>query len=165
MSRGYCCFRSILCWSHFLFPLRTHKILLQSVKEDRAIFVWPCKMVLVSVRHLFYQPVDEKIKTWTLRFPAKENPNMDKALFDWPMCCSMTSKPSIDWFLEYLKHCHILFYTFQGQGCNTKDNLLWEPAKINFKFHRNWENTGKFVMRKTPFSEIWSFWSLFFGLP
>ena len=24
------------------------------------------------------------IKTWPLRFPAKENPNIDKALFDWP---------------------------------------------------------------------------------
>ena len=26
--------------------------------------------------------MDEKIKTWTLRFSAKENPNMEKALFD-----------------------------------------------------------------------------------
>ena len=42
-------------------------------------------MVTVSVRYLFYQPIDEKIKTWTLRFPAKENPNMEKALFDWPI--------------------------------------------------------------------------------
>ena len=42
-------------------------------------------MVSVSVRYLFYQPMDEKIKTWTLRFPAKENPNMEKALFDWPI--------------------------------------------------------------------------------
>ena len=42
-------------------------------------------MVTVSVRYLFYQPTDEKIKTWTLRFPAKENPNMEKALFDWPI--------------------------------------------------------------------------------
>ena len=40
------------------------------------------KMVSVSVRYLFYQPMDEKNKTWTLRFPAKENPNMEKALFD-----------------------------------------------------------------------------------
>ena len=24
------------------------------------------------VRYLFYQPMDEKIKTWTLRFPTKE---------------------------------------------------------------------------------------------
>ena len=32
-----------------------------------------------------YQPMDEKVKTWTLRFPAKENPNMEKALFDWPI--------------------------------------------------------------------------------
>ena len=42
-------------------------------------------MVLVSVRYLFYQPTDEKIKTWTLRFPAKQNSNMEKALFDWPI--------------------------------------------------------------------------------
>ena len=42
-------------------------------------------MVLVSVRYLFYQPMDEKIKTWTLRFPAKENPSMERALFDWPI--------------------------------------------------------------------------------
>ena len=34
---------------------------------------------------LFYQPMDEKIKTWLLRLPAKENPNMEKALFDWPI--------------------------------------------------------------------------------
>ena len=35
-------------------------------------------MVSVSVRYLFYQPMHEKFKTWTstLRFPAKENPNI-----------------------------------------------------------------------------------------
>ena len=43
----------------------------------RAIFVWPWKMVSVSVRYLFYQPMDEKIKTCPFRFPAKENPNME----------------------------------------------------------------------------------------
>ena len=53
--------------------------------NNRAIFVWPWKMVSVSVRYLFYQPMDEKIKTWPLSFPAKENPNMEKALFDWPI--------------------------------------------------------------------------------
>ena len=42
-------------------------------------------MVLLSVCYLFYQPMDEKIKTWPLRFPTKENPNMEKALFDWPI--------------------------------------------------------------------------------
>ena len=29
--------------------------------------------------------MDEKIKTWPLRFPAKENPKIEKALFDWPV--------------------------------------------------------------------------------
>ena len=42
-------------------------------------------MVSVSVRYLFYQPIDEKIKTWTLRSSAKEYPYMEKALFDWPI--------------------------------------------------------------------------------
>ena len=51
-------------------------------------------MVSISVRYLFYQPMDEKIKTWPLRFPAKENPNMDKALFDWPIVlqCDVKAK-------------------------------------------------------------------------
>ena len=53
--------------------------------SDRAISVWPWKMVSVSVCYLFYQPMDEKIKTWPLRFPAKENPHMEKTLFDWPI--------------------------------------------------------------------------------
>ena len=51
----------------------------------RALFVWPWKMVSVRVRHLFYKPMDKKIKPWTLRFSAKENPNMEKSLFDWPV--------------------------------------------------------------------------------
>ena len=42
-------------------------------------------MVSASVRYLFYQQMDEKIKTLTLRFPAKENPDMEMALFDWPI--------------------------------------------------------------------------------
>ena len=51
----------------------------------RGIFVWPWKMVSVRVRYLFYQPMDEKIKTWPLSFLAKENSNGEKALFDWPI--------------------------------------------------------------------------------
>ena len=43
------------------------------------------KLFLVSVHYLFYQPVDETIKRWTLSFPAKENPNMEKPWFNWPV--------------------------------------------------------------------------------
>ena len=39
-------------------------------------------MVPVSVRYMVYQPMDEKIRTQPVRFPAKQNPNMEKALFD-----------------------------------------------------------------------------------
>ena len=55
---------------------------------DRAIFVWPWKNIMVSVSvryYLFCQPINVKIKTWSLRFPAKENPNVEKALFDRPI--------------------------------------------------------------------------------
>ena len=56
-----------------------------SVLSITAIFPWPWKTVSVSVCYLFYQPVDGKIKAWTLRFLAKEKPNMEEALFDWPI--------------------------------------------------------------------------------
>ena len=42
-------------------------------------------MVSVIFRYLFFRPMGEKIKTWTLRFPPKENPNMEEALLDWPI--------------------------------------------------------------------------------
>ena len=29
--------------------------------------------------------MDKKIKTWPVHFPAKENTNMEKVLFDWSM--------------------------------------------------------------------------------
>ena len=48
----------------------------------RAIFVGPWKIVSVNDHYLFYQLMDKKIKTWTLCFFAKENHNMEKALFD-----------------------------------------------------------------------------------
>ena len=66
----------------------------------RAIFVWPWKKVSVSARSLFHQPMDEKIKTWPLCFPAKETLIWRRHCSIGQSCCSMTSKPSIGWFLE-----------------------------------------------------------------
>ena len=43
------------------------------------------KMFSVSVRYLFYQPMDQKIKTWPVRFSAIETPNMERALLHWPI--------------------------------------------------------------------------------
>ena len=76
--------------------------------HDRAIFVWSWKMVSV-IRYLFYQPMDEKIKTWLLRFPAKENPYMEKALFDWPIVLQYGVKAKyrlISRKFSYMKFCH-----------------------------------------------------------
>lgn len=43
-------------------------------------------MVSVNARNLFYKPnMGEKIKTETLCFLTKENPNMETAFFDWPI--------------------------------------------------------------------------------
>ena len=73
----------------------------------RAILVWPWKLVSVSVRYLFYQPMDEKIKTCTLHFPAKENPNMEKALFDWSIVSQYDVKAK---YLESSWACMKLFH-------------------------------------------------------
>ena len=53
-------------------------------------------MVSVSVRYLFYEPVDEKIKTWPLRLPVKENLKTEKALFDWQVVLQYDVKVSVD---------------------------------------------------------------------
>ena len=57
-------------------------------------------MVLARVCYLFYQPMDKEVKTWPLLFPAKEKPNMEKAISIGQSCCSMKSTQSIGWFLE-----------------------------------------------------------------
>ena len=54
-------------------------------------------MVSVSVPYLFYQPMDEKIKTWSLRFPAKYEHDMEKALFDWPIVLQYDVKAKYRW--------------------------------------------------------------------
>ena len=41
---------------------------------DRAIFVWTWKMVSVSVRYLFYQPVDEKNQNMASSFSHQRKP-------------------------------------------------------------------------------------------
>ena len=55
-------------------------------------------MVSVSVCYLFHQPMDEKIKTWTLRFPAKENPNNGEGIARLSTCVAVRrqSEVSID---------------------------------------------------------------------
>ena len=73
-------------------------------------------LVSISVRYLFYQPMDEKIKTWTLRFPAKENPNMEKALFDWPIVlqCDVKAK----YRLIYRKFLGMFFFLSPERALN-----------------------------------------------
>ena len=53
-------------------------------------------MVSVSVRSLFHQPMDEKIKTWPLRFPAKETLIWRRHCSIDQSCCSMTSKQFLE---------------------------------------------------------------------
>ena len=71
------------------------------LKWVRAMLVSPWKMVSVSVRCLFYQPMDENIKTWTLRFPPpKKTLIWRRHCSIGQSCCSMTSKRRVGWFLE-----------------------------------------------------------------
>ena len=68
------------------------------VTFDRAIFAWPWKMVSANVRYLVYQPMDEKIKTWPLCFPAKKTLIWRRHCSIGQSCCSMTSKWSMKFF-------------------------------------------------------------------
>ena len=52
--------------------------------------------------------MDDKIKTWALRFPTKENPNMEKALFDWPVVLQYDLK--VKYWLISRKFLDIKFF-------------------------------------------------------
>ena len=80
-------------------------------------------MVSVSVRHLFHKPMDEKIKKWTLRFPAKENPNMEKALFDWPIVLQYDVKAK--YRLISRKFSGMKFFHPSVRLTNQKPSLLY----------------------------------------
>ena len=71
---------------------RLHKKRVQLPKDPFGTPTWPpfhCfgTPIWPPWRHVktLYKPMNEKMQTWLLRFPAKENPSMEKALFDWPI--------------------------------------------------------------------------------
>ena len=74
-------------------------------------------MVSVSVRYLFYQPMDEKIKIWTLRFPAKENPDTEKPFFDWPVVLQYDVKAK----------CRLISRKFLGHEVFSAESSLNHP--------------------------------------
>ena len=66
---------------------------------------------------IFFHPLDEKIKTWLLLFPAKENPNMEKALFDRPIVLQYDVKA---------KH-RLIFRKFFGHEVFSPERSLKQP--------------------------------------
>ena len=131
-----------------------------------AIFVWPWKMVSVNVPYLFYQPVDEKIKTWTLRFPVKEKPNMEKALFDWPVvavwCQSEVSKVLVhedfspELSLNQPKATRVCILSINQPSRSISVRLLF-PFCSRLFISRSYENRSK-----STFKTTWC-WVLFFS--
>ena len=78
---------------------------------DRAIFVRTTLKNGFGKCSLF----EEEIKTWTLRFPAKGNPNMEKALFDWPIV------------LQYDVKCRLISRKFFGHEAFSPERPLNQP--------------------------------------
>ena len=97
-------------------------------------------MVSVSVRYLFYQPIDVKIRTWTFRFPAGENPNIigegivrfANRVAIWRQ--SEVSTNQIALFPFVCCFCFVPALSFQG---HTKIALsCWKATKTCFRI--NW---------------------------
>ena len=70
--------------------------------------------------------MDEKIKTWTLSFPAKENPNMEKA-FDWPIVLQYDVKAK--YRLISIKFSGKNFLLLSVRLTNQKPRLFYKPIK------------------------------------
>ena len=67
---------------------------------------------------------DENIKTWTLRLSSKENLTWRRHCSIGQLCCSITSKRSINWFLEPWK----LF----GHEVFSPERALKQPKATRF---------------------------------
>ena len=108
----------------------------------RAIFVWPWKMVSVSVRYLrLYQSMDEKIKTWLLRFPGKQNPYMEKALFDWPIVLQYDVKANYQLIsrkfsgMKFFSPAHSLNQSKPTRVCIRSINQSNRSISVRLLFH------------------------------
>jgi len=79
--------------------------------------------------YLFYHPpMDEKIKTWTLRFPAKGNPNKETALFDWPIV--------LQYDVKAVSLAAIHYVHYRSQRCITTPS----KPKVELKYKYHYEN-------------------------
>ena len=87
--------------------------------------------------------MDEKIKTRTLRFPAKENPNMEKALFDWPILlqCDVKAKYRLISRKVSGMKCFLRAFVF---------SVLF--ARFHFKVRRK-----SLYVNRSPIRPVW-FW-------
>ena len=61
--------------------------------------------------------MDEKIKIWTLRFPAKENSDTEKPLFDWPVVLQYDVKAK----------CRLISRKFVGHEVFSAESSLNHP--------------------------------------
>ena len=119
-------------------------------------------MVAVSVRYLFYQPRDEKIKTWTFRFPAKKNPDMEEALLDWLIVLQydvnakyrLISRkfsgmkffhPSVR-LTKYWKTTGVCIRSINQLNCSISVRLLFQFCSRVF-ISRSYENLSKETMK------------------
>ena len=68
--------------------------------SDRAIFVWPWKVVSVSVCYCFISQWMKRSKHGLFVFPRKKTLIWGRYCSTGQSCCSITWKRSIGWFLE-----------------------------------------------------------------
>ena len=89
------------------------------------------KWVFASVcyMYLFYQPMDKKIKTLPLHFSAKENPNVEKTLFDWPIVLQYDVKAK--YWLIYRKFLGTKFFHPCVHLTNQKPQAFVSVHKTN----------------------------------
>ena len=124
----------------------------------RATFVWPWKMVSVSVRYLFYQPMNRNIKHGLFVFPPKKPLIWRRRCSIGQSSYSMTSKGSIDWFLESsrakkLFQPSILLTTQKPSTRVFIRAMNWSNRSI-YGFHSKFMQKSLSYDAKTRFTEL-----------
>ena len=104
-------------------------------------------MVSVSVRCLFYQPMDEKIKTWTLCFPAKESLNIGEAFVRLANLCQYDAKvQSAECLLNQPKATRVCICSINQSNRSISGRLLFLFCSRVF-ISRSYENRSIIISR------------------
>ena len=99
---------------------------------------------------------------FTQQFKMESTGKLSNLNFQWTKTLYQNSLKNIAFFFTFFKAKDVNYLVICN---NTKENFSWESEKMNIKFHKNCENTGKILKIACVRCHFVKFDIYFLGLP